>query len=76
MMKIVVKKYLIQSDLQEKCFSLFSANKVKRFHTRYDKYSQEHNKNIYNKIRAYSQMQNTDKYSQHNSIIWPVWLNG
>ena len=21
-------------------------------------------------------MQHTDKYSQHSSIIWPVWLNG
>ena len=21
-------------------------------------------------------MQRTDKYSQHSSIIWPVWLNG
>ena len=26
--------------------------------------------------RTYSQMQRTDKYSQLNSIIWPVWLNG
>ena len=22
------------------------------------------------------QMHHTDKYSQHSSIIWPVWLNG
>ena len=21
-------------------------------------------------------MHSTDKYSQHSSIIWPVWLNG
>ena len=21
-------------------------------------------------------MHRTDKYSQHNSIIWPIWLNG
>ena len=21
-------------------------------------------------------MHHTDKYSQHSSIIWPVWLNG
>ena len=26
--------------------------------------------------RTYSQMYRTDKYSQHSSIIWPVWLNG
>ena len=24
----------------------------------------------------YSQMHRTDKYSQHSSIIWPIWLNG
>ena len=27
-------------------------------------------------IRTYSQIHHTDKYSQHSSIIWPVWLNG
>ena len=27
-------------------------------------------------IRTCSQMHRTDKYSQHSSIIWPVWLNG
>ena len=27
-------------------------------------------------IKTYSQMHRTDKYSQHSSIIWPVWLNG
>ena len=27
-------------------------------------------------IRANSQMHRTNKYSQQNSIIWPVWLNG
>ena len=26
--------------------------------------------------RRYTQMHRTDKYSQHNSIIWLVWLNG
>ena len=26
--------------------------------------------------RTYSQMHRTDKYSQHCSIIWSVWLNG
>ena len=26
--------------------------------------------------RTYSQMHRKDKYSQHNSINWPVWLNG
>ena len=25
---------------------------------------------------TYSQMNHTDKYSQHSSIIWPVWLRG
>ena len=27
-------------------------------------------------IITYSQMHRTDKYSQHSSIIWPVWVNG
>ena len=27
-------------------------------------------------IRKYSNMHSTNKYSQHSSIIWPVWLNG
>ena len=27
-------------------------------------------------IRTYSQVHCTDKYSQHISIIWSVWLNG
>ena len=26
--------------------------------------------------KTYSQVHHTDKYSQHNPIIWPVWLNG
>ena len=26
--------------------------------------------------RTYNQMHRTDKYSQHSSIIWPVWPNG
>ena len=25
---------------------------------------------------TYSQMHRTDKYSQHSTIVWPVWLNG
>ena len=25
---------------------------------------------------THSQMHRTGKYSQHSSIIWPVWLNG
>ena len=33
-------------------------------------------KRIRNMIITYSQMHRTDKYSQHNSIIWPVWING
>ena len=28
-----------------------------------------------NKMITYSQLISTDKYSQHSSIIWPVWLN-
>ena len=27
-------------------------------------------------VRTYSQMHRTYKYSQHSSIIWPVWPNG
>ena len=27
-------------------------------------------------ITTYSKMHRTDKHSQHNSTIWPVWLNG
>ena len=27
-------------------------------------------------IRTHSQMHRADKYLQHSSIIWPVWLNG
>ena len=27
-------------------------------------------------IRTYSQIHRTYKYSQHSSIIWPVWFNG
>ena len=27
-------------------------------------------------IRTYSQMHRADNYSQHSSIIWPVWRNG
>ena len=33
-------------------------------------------KRVRDMIRTYSQMHRTDKYSQHSSIIWPVWLNG
>ena len=32
-------------------------------------------KNCYLKRLLYSQMHRADKYSQHSSIIWPVWLN-
>ena len=31
---------------------------------------------IHDIIIAYSQMCRADKYSQHSSIIWPVWLIG
>ena len=33
-------------------------------------------KRVLEMIITYSQMHLTDKYSQHSSIIWPVWLNG
>ena len=33
-------------------------------------------KRVRDMIRTYSQMHRTEKYSQHSSIIWPVWLNG
>ena len=33
-------------------------------------------KRVRDMIRTYSQIHRTDKYSQHSSIIWPVWLNG
>ena len=33
-------------------------------------------KRVRDMIRTCSQMHYTDKYSQHSSIIWPVWLNG
>ena len=27
-------------------------------------------------IITYSQMHHIDRYSQHSSVIWPVWVNG
>ena len=33
-------------------------------------------KRVRDMIRTYSQMHRTDKYSEHSSIIWPVWPNG
>ena len=33
-------------------------------------------KHVRDMTRTYSQMHRTDKYSQHSSIICPVWLNG
>ena len=33
-------------------------------------------KHVREMIITYRQMHLTDKYSQHSSIIWPVWLNG
>ena len=33
-------------------------------------------KRVRDMIRTHSQMHCTDKYSQHSSIIWPVWPNG
>ena len=32
-------------------------------------------KHLHDMTKTYSQMHHTDKYSQHSSIIWPVWLN-
>ena len=32
-------------------------------------------KHICNMIITYSQLHHTGKFSQHSSIIWPVWLN-
>ena len=33
-------------------------------------------KRVRDMTRTYSQMHRTDKYSEHSSIIWPVWPNG
>ena len=33
-------------------------------------------KSVRDMTRTYSQMQGTDKYSEHSSIIQPVWPNG
>ena len=33
-------------------------------------------KRVRDMTRTYSQTHHTDKYSQHSSVIWPVWLNG
>ena len=33
-------------------------------------------KRVRDMIRTYNQMHCTDKFSQHNSVIWSVWLNG
>ena len=35
-----------------------------------------HSKRVRDMIRTYSQIHRTDQYSQHSSIIWPVWPNG
>ena len=32
-------------------------------------------KRVRDMTRTYSQMHRTDKYSEHSSIIWPVWPN-
>ena len=34
-----------------------------------------HSKSVRDMTITYRQMHRTDKYSQHSSIIWPVWLN-
>ena len=33
-------------------------------------------KRIRDMMITYSQIHRTDKYSQHSSVIWPVWRNG
>ena len=33
-------------------------------------------KRVRDMIRTHSQMHHADKYLQHSSTIWPVWLNG
>ena len=33
-------------------------------------------KRVRDMIRTYTQLHRADKYSEHSSIIWPVWLNG
>ena len=33
-------------------------------------------KHLRDMTRTDSQMHRTDKYSEHSSIIWPVWPNG
>ena len=33
-------------------------------------------KRVRDMTTTYSQVHDTDKYSQHSSVIWPVWLNG
>ena len=33
-------------------------------------------KRVRDMTRTYSQMYHTDKYSEHSSIIWPLWPNG
>ena len=33
-------------------------------------------KRVRDMTKTYSQMHRTDKYSEHSSIIWPVWPNG
>ena len=33
-------------------------------------------KRVRDMTRTYSQIHRTDKYSEHGSIIWPVWPNG
>ena len=35
-----------------------------------------HSELVRDMIITYSQMHRTDNYSQHISVVWPVWLNG
>ena len=44
--------------------------------TRYWKFTWFTLKRVCDMIKTYCQMHHTNKYSQHSSIIWQVWLNG
>ena len=44
--------------------------------SRPDMYKPVRDKRVRDMARTYSQMHRINKYSQHSSIIWPVWLNG
>ena len=63
---------------------LFARNRCNIWSLSYSNRIRAHNhlvckgtlKRVRDIITAYSQMHWTDEYSQHSSIIWPIWLNG